>query len=200
MRAEQRAATREQILMAALAALAESGFDGVSTRTIAARANVSQGLLTYHFKSKDTLWRAAAEYLFRTSDAIIADALERTADDGPKEQRRAMIRAIVRFNAQHPEFTRFLLEQGEADGERSRWLVETYIRPSYEKFVAIMGPELTALAPHAFYVLAGGAGVVFGAARECADATGMDPSKQANIERHADYLAQLMVPDEPSSK
>ncbi len=50
MRSEQREATREQILSAALMAISESGFDCVSTGAIAERAGVRQGLLTYHFK------------------------------------------------------------------------------------------------------------------------------------------------------
>ncbi len=44
----------------------------MNTRAIVERAQVSQGLLIYHFKSKEALWRAAADHLF----AMDNDAFE----------------------------------------------------------------------------------------------------------------------------
>ena len=52
---------RDQIIDAALEAFAEKGFRGASTRDIAQRAGTNQGLVSYHFRSKDDLWRAAAD-------------------------------------------------------------------------------------------------------------------------------------------
>lgn len=45
------ASTREQIVDAAADAVAEQGMDGVSTRLIAQKANISLGLISYHFPS-----------------------------------------------------------------------------------------------------------------------------------------------------
>ena len=56
--------TRERILAAALDLFSERSFEGATTREIAARAEVTQPLLNYHFRSKDDLWRAAVEVLF----------------------------------------------------------------------------------------------------------------------------------------
>ena len=47
---------------------------------------------------------------------------------------------------------------------------------------------------HAFYVLAGASGVFFASADEIAVVTGTDPTSQAAIKRHADYLADLIFP------
>ena len=63
-RAEQRDATRQRIVDAAVETFAEHGYGASSTRDIATRAGVTQGLLTYHFASKDDLWRAAADQVF----------------------------------------------------------------------------------------------------------------------------------------
>jgi TetR/AcrR family transcriptional regulator len=71
MRTKQREETRNKIIKAAISAISESGFDGTSTRAIANRAEVSQGLLSYHFKTKELLWRAAADYLFSTQTESI---------------------------------------------------------------------------------------------------------------------------------
>src|SRR6476646_4560033 len=69
-------ATRERIRAAALDLFSELSFDGATTREIAARAGVTQGLLNYHCSSKDELWRAAVDGLF----AELNDALDARAD------------------------------------------------------------------------------------------------------------------------
>jgi AcrR family transcriptional regulator len=54
-REAQGAATRERILEAARATLAEHGPDGFTTRGVAQRAGVSHGMVHYHFKDKRDL-------------------------------------------------------------------------------------------------------------------------------------------------
>src|SRR5258708_25003685 len=65
-RAEQQRSleTRGAILDAAIAEFAERGFEGASIRAIADRLGLQHPLITYHFRSKDLLWRAAAEHAF----------------------------------------------------------------------------------------------------------------------------------------
>jgi len=63
-RQKQRDATRARILEAAVQAFTEKGFHGASTRDIARLADTNQGLITYHFSSKEAQWRAAADTLF----------------------------------------------------------------------------------------------------------------------------------------
>ena len=46
-------ATRGRILGATAELIAEAGWSGFSTRDIAARAGVTQGVVTYHWRSKD---------------------------------------------------------------------------------------------------------------------------------------------------
>lgn len=194
MRAEQRAATREQIVGAALLAIAESGFNGVSTRAIAERAKVSQGLLTYHFKSKEELWRAAADHLFAMANDSLQQVLALTEPEDTLEQKRSLIRQMVYFSAAHPEFIRFMLDQAQENNERSNWLVETHLRPIYQKLMNIMGDIAQDDFPHLLYTLAGACGLIFCAPHECKQLTGVDPATEAVINRHADYLAYLIVP------
>src|SRR6202008_638884 len=65
-RAEQQRAleTRSAILDAAIAEFAERGFEGASIRANADRLGLQHPLITYHYRSKDILWRAAAEHAF----------------------------------------------------------------------------------------------------------------------------------------
>ena len=65
-RAEQQRSleTRVSILNAAIAEFAARGFEGASIRAIADRLGLKHPLITYHYRSKDILWRAAAEHAF----------------------------------------------------------------------------------------------------------------------------------------
>src|SRR5882762_3240611 len=64
-RKQQRALnTKEAIMNAALAEFAEKGFDGTSIRNIAERTGLQHPLITYHYRTKDILWEAVAEYAF----------------------------------------------------------------------------------------------------------------------------------------
>ena len=53
-------ATRGRILAATAELIAEAGWSGFSTRDIAARAGVTQGVVSYHWRSKDDLVQEAA--------------------------------------------------------------------------------------------------------------------------------------------
>jgi AcrR family transcriptional regulator len=69
--------TREKLLDAAAAALAEDGVAGVSARTVAARAEVNQALVFYHFGSVSGLLDAAVR---RSVDLAVASYRDRLRD------------------------------------------------------------------------------------------------------------------------
>ena len=80
--------TQQKLLDAAIEAFSENGFKGTSTRDIAERAGVHHPLITYHFKNKDMLWRAAADRVFRDFRHSLAASLEDHKDECPKAWRR----------------------------------------------------------------------------------------------------------------
>lgn len=59
--AQRRASTRASLLRAAAAVFAAKGFAACSLDDVAARAGLSKGALTYHFTTKEALFRALAE-------------------------------------------------------------------------------------------------------------------------------------------
>ena len=69
--------TRDKLLDAAAAALAEDGVAGASARTVAARAEVNQALVFYHFGSVSGLLDAAVR---RSVDLAVASYRDRFAD------------------------------------------------------------------------------------------------------------------------
>jgi AcrR family transcriptional regulator len=197
-RAQQRAATRERIVEAALEAFAEKGFRGASTRDIALRAGTNQGLITYHFRSKDELWLAAVNRIFGLLEKRLFERLGSLSSREPRERAREGIREYVRFAAAHPELFRLMVDEGKNSEERMEWLVDTHLRPLYQAF-ARSGDARAAgveesLMPHAYYVMAGAASLIFAVAPECRRLTGLDPETPEAVEAHADFVARLLVP------
>lgn len=197
-RSEQREATRERIVEAALEAFAEKGFHGASTRDIAERAGTNQGLITYHFRSKDELWRAAADRIFGLLAERMTEQLGGLASEDPRERARAAIRSYVRFAAAHPELFRLMVDEGKNSDRRMKWLVDTHLKPRYEQFMRPPGARTgrydEASLPHAYYVMAGAGSLIFAVAPECRRLTGLDPETAPAIEAHAEFVARLLAP------
>ena len=175
-RAAQREETRARILEAAVECFSEHGFRGASTREIARRAGTNQGLITYHFRSKAALWKAAVDEIFAPLRA------------------RESIRDYVRFAAAHPELFRLMVAEGTSDDARMQWLVDAHLKPLYDGLPGFGPGERGALKPHAFYALAGAGSLIFAVTPECRRLTGLDPAREAAIETHADFVARLLVP------
>ena len=110
--------TRERILAAAELLFSESGFEGTATRKIAEAAGVTVGLVNYHFKSKDGLYRAVFE---RRSDTIISQRMAglQLARLEPDTHRRAelVVRSMLvpvfqmRASAHNAAFGRLLVRE-----------------------------------------------------------------------------------------
>ncbi len=200
MAAEAGSDTRERIARAALEAFSEKGFDGASTREIAARADVPLGLLQYYFGGKLKLWQAAVDRAFeelRTGlEAVLADPSP--ADE--RERMRLLIRGHVQFVARNPAFVRLMHEEGKRRGPRMRWMVDRHVRPVYAALVPLIerfqqGGLLPAgIAPaHFVYILAGAVGVIFHQAEECKRLAGIDPATPEATEAHARAIEHLFL-------
>lgn len=165
------------------------GFEGAGTRLIATRAGVTQGLVTYHFASKDELWRAAADRVF----GVLADALPEL--DGPADGRE-MLASYVRANAAHPEIFHFIVDAGRHDDERMRWLVDHHLRPRFAQVLQASGvdDDDATTAASLYYAVVGAASVIFALGPECQRLTGAVPEDADTVEAHIELLTSLFVP------
>lgn len=89
-------ATRLRILLAAEGEFADHGFDGVSVRQIALRADVPVALINYHYGSKEGLYRA----IFEMRAPMIVDqriAGLRLAEMEPDQDRKVemIVKAVL---------------------------------------------------------------------------------------------------------
>jgi TetR/AcrR family transcriptional regulator len=200
IRARQKAATQASILQAALEIFSEQGFEGASTREIAAKAGVHHALIKYHFDNKDTLWRAAVSVpvqapgrgaeaagarrpgpclvsRLRQGRDPLGGALFRPSSrtrppDGPGE--RARQRAIPlggrRVHRRDPQRRRAL----------HRAVPEEGILPKVSVAASV-------------YIFVGAAQLFYTLAPEVRRVWGLDPSDPKVIEDHAEALVAIMV-------
>ena len=195
-------ATRTRIVDSAVKAFADKGFEGASTREIAQAAGVEQGLLTYHFPTKDELWRAAANQVFAVLRGSVGERLASLESIPPGERAREGVRAYVRTMAGHPEFFRFIVDQGNRSDARQRWLVDTHIKPGFEAMKQLgllraLGATRDDQLPHALFALLGAGSLIFAVPNNCRRLTGVDPRKPEAIEAHAHFVANLLFPSAP---
>jgi TetR/AcrR family transcriptional regulator len=196
--------TRARILAAATDEFADRSFDGATTRSIAARAGVTQPLLNYHFRTKDELWRAAVDGLFATLTGALGARLDglRGADDPTVT--RLMVREFVEFSARHPQLHRIITGECKADGPRMDYLVDRHIAPLYamatERFARLVDAGvLPPVAPaHLYYLLTGAGPTMFVLGPECRRLTGLDPTDDAVIAAHADAVCTLLFGPPPA--
>lgn len=73
--------TKARILAAAQDVFAAKGFEGASTREIAARAEVNISSLHYHWESKETLYLAIFERIFQQLVDLLRDQVEMPKSD-----------------------------------------------------------------------------------------------------------------------
>ncbi|MFH9014777.1 TetR/AcrR family transcriptional regulator [Streptomyces sp. NPDC017943] len=84
-------ATRQRLLEAAVACLAEHGWAGSTVSVVAERAGVSRGAAQHHFPTREDLFTAAVEYVAEERST----ALRALFPDGATGDRRAVVAALV---------------------------------------------------------------------------------------------------------
>ena len=192
-------ATRTALLDAALREFAAHGFEGASTRRIAAAAGTHQPQINYHFESKDELWKAAVDHLFARLDHSVAEHLGET-DPGwdTRAGFAANVRAFVRAAAALPELNRIMVQEATIDSERLQWIVDTHTRPRFEVVTEQWGrlradgvvADIDAVV--LYYSLVGAASLAYVNAPEAA-LLGHDTLADSFIDAHADALVTMFV-------
>jgi AcrR family transcriptional regulator len=134
-------ATQEQILDAAMSCISRDGIDGASMRNVAREADVSLGLLSYHFDDKRSLIVAAFELstsrLFNASVESLVDV------EGAEARVRAYIRGAFRGEFLDPQYLALRLALWAIS--RTDTEIEIVERHLYERYAE----QMTDLIAHA---------------------------------------------------
>ena len=136
-RAEQQRSleTRASILNAAIAEFAERGFEGASIRAIADRLGLQHPLITYHYRSKDILWRAAAEHAFAQIRAGWDSSAPENSDLSPLARLREEYATLFRYTVAFPEFHRFMRQETLTNNPRLKWVAEAVLAPLLRRLI-----------------------------------------------------------------
>jgi AcrR family transcriptional regulator len=207
-------ATRSALLDAALAEFAAHGFEGASTRRIAAAAGTHQPQINYHFESKEVLWQAAVDHLFERLDDAVRQYLgdqylggrrlgDKTPGWGTRTGFAANLRAFVHAAAGLPELNRIMVQEATIDSDRLKWIVDRHTRPRFEvvttqwRKLRVQGQVADIDEVVLYYSLVGAASLAYVNAPE-ARLLGHDTLRAEFISAHADALvAMFLGPEVP---
>jgi TetR/AcrR family transcriptional regulator len=129
--------TAQRILAAAEQAFAEQGLAGARTDQIVRAAGVNKALLYYYFHSKDELYGAVLESLFRRQQAAIAAARQNVSsgrhESGHREELLAYVNGAFDFAIAHPNFPRLIHREMMSRGAHFRHLIRAYWLPAQQR-------------------------------------------------------------------
>ena len=194
--------TQQKLLDAAVEAFSEGGFKGTSTRDIADRAGVHHPLITYHFKNKDRLWRAAADRIFREFNIALVKAMADVPESRPRERAETFIRTYVRYAHDQPALHKFILQESSHPSARLDWLIRNHLKPLFEIVVqslrelqdlGIAPPGDPALLFNMIRVSAGG---LLALSEEIKGTSNIDFDREGSLDELADMIIRCFLPGE----
>jgi AcrR family transcriptional regulator len=129
------APTKGRILEAAEAVFATKGFEGASTREIAAKAGVNISSLHYHWETKETLYDAVFESVYKQLTEICRDSLLPTAarDDSSWSVHESSIGRVFDYFAANPNIPRLLLRRILENEEFGDAIERDVLLPSWKQ-------------------------------------------------------------------
>ncbi|MFV0382521.1 TetR/AcrR family transcriptional regulator [Paracoccus sp. (in: a-proteobacteria)] len=196
---ENRDATTELILRAALHHFSTRGFDATTTVAVAARAGIAQSVLHYHFKTKELLWQATVADLFKRANREFPLMIDTSEDADLREVLRHVIHRHMQVASVYPEIARLVIIEGSFDTERLAWLSDAYFQGTFRHFDrvldaararGIIGPAPNYLLTNLIY--AAGA-VVFSVAPMIRNSYGVDITNPVQRELAVDTGLEMLM-------
>jgi AcrR family transcriptional regulator len=192
--------TQQKLLDAATQAFSENGFKGTSTRDIAERAGVHHPLITYHFKNKDQLWRAAADRIFREFNIALIKAMAEVSEEDPRGRAVAFVETYVRYAYRQPALHKIILQESSKPSERLDWLIENHLRPLFTQVVkSLERLQELGVAPAGdpallFNMIRVSAGGLLALALEIKGTSDIDFDDEGELEKLAEMIVNVFFP------
>jgi TetR/AcrR family transcriptional regulator len=207
-RVRQRKQTREAVLDTAIDGFSEHGYEGTSLGHISSRCGIKQSLILYHFQSKEMLWRAAVDEVWRRMETTLFSfatqhglILDRDGKfEGPVDEHglRALLRAFLYSMAEHPAYLQILLREGSHAGARFAWLEKHHTRRNFRLCKDLIETAQTnglirqGSAEHWVYILAGAMTFIFAIEADVQKQTGLDPHDPDFLDAHIETLLAFL--------
>lgn len=152
-----KAAVREtrygNIMDASEVVFANSGYEGATLREIATRAGVAQGLIHYHFKTKEDLFEAMiarrSEHINGQRMQLLAEIMEASENPGLESIVEALFRPTIEAGISQAgdggAFARILVSMANSAGDWEQNLTGKYYDPVARKYIAALTKVETGL-------------------------------------------------------
>jgi TetR/AcrR family transcriptional regulator len=195
---QQRAVdTQHRIIDAAIKEFSQHGFEGSSVRRVAKNAGLKQALITYHFKTKDRLWRACLAQCVESFSARFQSRLHglRGVDNTVKLQ--IMLDEFIRFTVDNIDFHRLMADVASKPSPQLAWLVDKYLKDIFKMWVDLIqqaqqaGQFVKGDPYHLLYIFIGAVSRLFLLAAEVKLITGRSAFDQAYIDEHIEICLNL---------
>ncbi len=196
------AKTRDRLIEASIEIFSQRGFKAATTRDIVQAAGVALASVPYYFKTKEQLWKAAVDRIYKDFNERLVDRRRRYPEQDSRARSRAQLREFILFTAGKPEFIRLLLHEGTAETERLAWFVEKHFRPQFEYVKAEVenaqeeGYGRLGRADHLFFMIIGAVGLVYAVEPAFNLLTGESVSDEHMLMAHVDSILELFYPSE----
>jgi AcrR family transcriptional regulator len=196
--------TRRKIIDAAIEEFARNGYEGASTRTIASNAGLQHTLVTYHFSSKEGLWREAISSILAEYKAAFDARLEglRGVDDATKL--RLIHEDFIRFGASNLNFHRIMAHVAASPSPQLDWLIDEYLRHTFEARAELIrgaqkaGRYVAGDPYHLEYIFIGAVTRIYMLASEVEKIMGRSPFEPEFIDEHVQVCLGLFFRDPPA--
>jgi AcrR family transcriptional regulator len=145
-REQQRLATRQRILRAAVDSFQALGYAATTTLEVQRRAGVSRGALLHHFPTRPQLVAAAIAELVSLNDQAMRESLaEASSDHDPVDRARRALRSIASRPAFGVEMELWSAARSDAELRSHLRKAERLARKDWQQGLDEMfGPELVA--------------------------------------------------------
>lgn len=190
---------RAEILAAATKEFADRGYAGATTAGIARLAGVTQPLVHHHFGSKQGLWDAVIEELFKELHTLIQETLGEVEGLDRKTRLAHLLRTAVLFSGRRPEFSRLVRTESSAGGEAFDLIFEKWRKGP----MAFLLNELSAAtedgtlrpidAKFAYFALIGAITQPFAEPRAAQRSFELNMRDEGVIARYADFVVDLVL-------
>lgn len=205
-RRQQRAVdTRERILAAAYDEFAERGYEGASTRSVAARAGVQHPLVAYHFDGKDGLWRALVTAVSGNFLDHFKEHIDDASDDDNVARLRRLQEEFIRFAAANPQFHWLMSHEGRRASERLTWLVEERVKSYFDEIARLIrsaqraGRYVSGDPYHLQYLFIGAVTRIFMLSAEVEQVMGRSPYSPKFVDEHVRVCCDLFFRATPGN-
>ncbi|WP_164662298.1 TetR/AcrR family transcriptional regulator [Tropicibacter sp. Alg240-R139] len=190
--------TRKDILEAAISFFSARGYEGASIRDIEQRAGVNRGLVTYHFRNKEELWKATFDYAFRPYFDDQRSKLRMIRGLDSETRLKLVIGNLIRASAERPYMNQLMMQENFEPSWRFDWIVDQFLKPTakMESDLGNHDPWVHVIMtnPHVRYMLVGACTTPFSLSAEVSALFGKNAFSETFINDHIEMVTRTLLP------